>query len=64
MMANTRMTVAAPISRLPISSLFLPRRKLMTVRTAMAQRGGLDAAPVDPGDAPTHIRKLVRNRVG
>jgi hypothetical protein len=64
MMESTRMIVDDPISLLPISSRRFPRKKLTDDLRASASVVVLIPPPVDPGDAPTHIKNMVKNKVG
>src|SRR5690606_19235035 len=57
MMANALLTESVDILRPKISSLSLPLARLTMLRRATAKVVVLMPPPVDPGDAPTHIKK-------
>ena len=63
-MANALLMEMVEISRLKISSLVFPLAKLIIFRTATAMVLVLIPPPVEPGEAPTHIRKRMTRNVG
>ena len=61
---NTLFIVLWPISLFPITKCCRPRMLFHAERKAIANVVVFIPPPVDPGDAPIHIRKIIINIVG
>ena len=61
---KTLITVVLPISLLPIISCCRPLILFQTDRNAIANVVVLIPPPVEPGDAPIHIRIIITKTVG
>src|SRR5690606_3486269 len=64
MMAKALLMESGAMCRPKISSLSLPRARLMMFKTAMAKVVVLIPPPVDPGAAPIHISNTDRRMDG
>ena len=64
MSAKALLTVVEDISRLYTSSRDFPLTTLTILSTAIANELVLIPPPVEPGEAPTHIRKITISTVG
>src|SRR5690606_18885400 len=64
MMANALLTESLDIFRPKISSLSFPLARLTMLRSATAKVVVLIPPPVDPGEAPTHIKKTAVASMG
>src|SRR5690606_1421540 len=62
--ANALLTESPDTFRPKISRLSLPFARLIMLRTAIANVVVLIPPPVDPGEAPIHIRNIMTSRVG